>query len=268
VQRKPQRAATSSAAAPILARLPRLRRVQPLSLVGAIMQDHVPLTLAQTLDLAEGNGGFRKALGELMQGLRIGEGEPGRRIVVTSPASGEGRTLTTLALAHHAAAAGYRVLAVECDLQQPAFARALSLPDRPGLLGVLAGALPIRDAVTQTGNPKLDVLMAGGASTRAADRLVRKSLAQLLAVFRSYDVVLIDCPLPSRPHNRYLVGIDNVLVCMKADAALAERTAGAVSAVKALGGGNVAVAVTMAEPERATSRQPRPVPVEVYARAV
>src|SRR5579883_869956 len=179
VQRKPQRAATSSAAAPILARLPRLRRVQPLSLVGAIMQDHVPLTLAQTLDLAEGNGGFRKALGELMQGLRIGEGEPGRRIVVTSPASGEGRTLTTLALAHHAAAAGYRVLAVECDLQQPAFARALSLPDRPGLLGVLAGALPIRDAVTQTGNPKLDVLMAGGASTRAADRLVRKSLAQL-----------------------------------------------------------------------------------------
>ena len=268
VQRKPQGAATSSAAAPILARLPRLRRLQPLSLVGAIMQDHVPLTLAQTLDLAEGNGGFRKALGELMQGLRIGEGEPGRRIVVTSAASGEGRTLATLALAHHAAAAGCRVLAVECDLQQPAFARALSLPDRPGLLGVLAGAIPIRDAVTQTGNPKLDVLMAGGASTKAADRLVRKSLAQLLAVFRSYDVVLIDAPLPSRPHNRYLAGIDNVLVCMKADAALAERTAGAVSAVKALGGSNIAVAVTMAEPERATSRQPRPVPVEVYARAV
>jgi MinD-like ATPase involved in chromosome partitioning or flagellar assembly len=188
--------------------------------------------------------------------------------VVTSPASGEGRTLTTLALAHHAAAMGCRVLAVECDLQQPAFARVLSLTHRPGLLGVLAGAIPVRDAVTRTDNPKLDVLMAGGASPKAADRLARKSLAQLLAVFRSYDVVLIDSPLPSRPRSRHLAGIDNVLLCMKGDAEMTERTAGAVSAVRALGGSNIAIAVTMAEPERATSRQPRTVPTEVYARAV
>ena len=267
-ERKSRRATPSGPDTPILARLPRLRRLQPVSLVGAIMQDHVPLTVAQTLDLAEGHGGFRQALAELMQGLRIGEGEPGRRIVVTSPAPGEGRTLTTLALAHHAAAMGCRVLAVECDLQRPAFARALSLSDKPGLLGALAGAISVRDAVTRTDNPKLDVLMAGGASAKAADRLARKNLAQLLSVFRSYDVVLIDSPLPSQPHARYLAGVDSVLLCMKGDHALTERTAAAVAAVKALGGSNIAIAATMAEPERGTARQPRPVPTEVYARAV
>ena len=265
-ERKPRRATAS--AAPVVARLPRLRRLQPLSLVGAVMQDHVPLTLMQTLDLAEGNGGFRQALGELMGALHIGEGEPGRRIVVTSPAPGEGRTLTTLALAHHAAAMGCRVLAVECDLERPAFARALSLPGKPGLLGVLAGAISIRDAVRHTDNSKLDVLMAGGASAKAAERLARKNLAQLLSVFRSYDVVLIDSPLPARPHARHLAGIDSVLLCMKGDDALDKRTAAAVSTVKALGGCNIAIAATMAEPERATTRQLRPAPAEVYARAV
>ncbi|WP_024514178.1 exopolysaccharide transport family protein [Bradyrhizobium sp. Tv2a-2] len=267
-ERKPQRAATSGTGTPILARLPRLRRQQAVSLVGAIMQDHVPLTLAQTLDLAEGHRAFRQALGDLMDVLRIGEGEPGRCIVVTSPASGEGRTLTTLALAHHAAAMGCRVLAVECDLQHPAFAHVLSLTGGPGLLGVLAGDIAIRDAVIRTDNPKLDVLVAGGASEKAADRLARKSLAQLLSVFRSYDVVFIDSPLPTRRHARYLSGVDSTLLCMKGDSTLAERMAAAVAAVKALGGSNVAIAATMVEPEHGTLRQPRPVPAEVYARAV
>jgi polysaccharide biosynthesis transport protein len=267
-ERKSQRTVTSGAGAPVLARLPRLRPHQPASLVGAIMQDHVPLTLAQALDLAEGHGGFRQALGDLMRGLRIGEGEPGRRIVVNSLAPGEGRTLTTLALAHHAAAMGCRVLAVECDLLRPAFAGALSLSGKPGLLGVLAGAIPVRDAVTRTDNPKLDVLMAGGASAKAADRLARKNLAQLLSVFRSYDVVLIDSPLPPWRHARYLAGVDSVLVCVKGDNTLAERAAAAVAASKALGASNIAIAATMAEPERATSRLPQPVPAEVYARAV
>jgi polysaccharide biosynthesis transport protein len=269
-ERRPQRAATSESEAgvPILTRMPRLRPPQPVSLVGAIMQDHVPLTLAQVLDLAEGHGGFRQALGDLMRALRIGEGEPGRRIVVTSPEPGEGRTLTTLALAHHAAAMGCRVLAVECDLHRPAFSRALSLSGKPGLLGVLAGAIPVRDAVTRTDNPRLDVLMAGGASAKGAERLARKNLAQLLSVFRSYDVVLIDSPVPSGRYARNFAGVDSVLLCMKGDRELRERMAAAVAAVKALGGSNIAIAATMAEPERGTVRQPRPVPAEVYARAV
>src|SRR6185437_11704778 len=145
--------------------------------------------------------------------------EPRRCIAVTSAGPGEGRTLTTLALANHAAAMGCRVLAVECDLQRPIFARALSIFAKAGLVDVLKGAISVRDAVVQTGNPNLDVLMAGGASSKVADELARKDLAQMLSVFRSYDVVLIDTPLPSH-EGRYFAGIDSVLICMKSDDAL------------------------------------------------
>jgi len=252
---------------PILSRLPHLKRVHPASVVGAILQDHLPLTVGEALDLAESNGRFRQSLANLMLGLRIGEGEPGRRIVVTSQGRAEGRTLTTLALANHAAAMGLRVLAVECDLQQPAFARALSIPAKTGLIDVLKGAISVRDAVVTTGNPKLDLLLAGGASTKAADQLARKNLSQLLSVFRSYDVVLIDSPLPSR-QGRYFTGVDSVLVCMKGDDALKGRATAAVAAVKALGASNVAIAATMAEPVRGTMRPVRPVRAAISARAV
>jgi polysaccharide biosynthesis transport protein len=252
---------------PILSRLPHLKRVYPSSVVGAILQDHLPLTVGEALDIAESNGRFRQSLANLMLGLRIGEGEPGRRIVVTSQGRAEGRTLTTLALANHAAAMGLRVLAVECDLQQPAFARALSIPAKAGLIDVLKGAISVRDAVVTTGNPKLDLLLAGGASTKAADQLARKNLSQLLSVFRSYDVVLIDSPLPSR-QGRYFTGADSVLVCMKGDDALKGRATAAVAAVKALGASNVAIAATMAEPVRGTMRPVRPVRAAISARAV
>lgn len=252
---------------PILSRLPQLRRVQPVSIVGAILQDHLPLTLGEVLDLAESHGRFRQSLATLMQGLHIGEGEPGRRIAVTSPGRGEGATLTTLALANHAAAMGCRVLAVECDLQRPAFASALSIAGTTGLADVLSGTLAVRDAVVQTGNPRLDVLMAGGASAKAADQLARKNLAELLSAFRSYDLILIDAPLPLR-QGRFFAGVDSVLICIKGDEALKPRAASAVAAVKALGASNVAIAATMAEPSRGTLRPARPMRAEISARAV
>ena len=97
--------------------------------------------------------------------------------------------------------------------------------------------------------------------------LAQKDLAQLLSVFRSYDVILIDTPLPSRG-GRYLAGIDSVLICMKSDGALKGRAASAVAAVKALGASSVAIAATMAEPASGTLRETRPIPAEATARAV
>jgi hypothetical protein len=109
--------------------------------------------------------------------------------------------------------------------------------------------------------------MAGDASSKAADRLAQKDLAQLLAVFRSYDVVLIDTPLPSH-EGRYFAGIDSVLICMKGDGALKGRAASAVAAVKARGASSVAIAATLAEPASGTLRQARPIRAEATARAV
>ncbi len=254
------------AGAPILARLPKLRKPQPASVVGAILQDHLQLSVAQALRLTEADAGFQQMLGNLRLGLRIGEAEQGQRIAVTSAAAGEGRTLTTLALAQHVAARGCRVLAVECDLLTPAFAQALSIDGGPGLLGVLAGSIAACDAVVHTDHPNLDALLAGGVSAKVADLLFSRNLAELLSVLEDYDAVLIDSPLPSL-QTRYLAGLDSAVLCMRGDGSLIGRAASAVARVKALGATNIAIAVTMVEAERSIAPPPTSIPAKAYARA-
>jgi uncharacterized protein involved in exopolysaccharide biosynthesis len=254
------------AGAPILARLPGLKKPQPLSVVGAILQDHRHASVAEALELAKSSPAYRQALENLRLRLHIGNSEPGPRILVTSPAQGEGRTVTTLALARHLAAAGCRVLAVECDFSRPAFAQALAVGTGPGLSEVLAGSVGVRDAVKRTGDPNLDVLVAGGAIPKAAGKLFSKGPLALLARVGSYDAVLIDGPLPPGK-GRYLAGFDKVLICMRDDGALMGRAASAVSGARALGASNVAIAVTTAEADRTFAYRPTRDPAEAYARA-
>ena len=254
------------AGAPIVARLPKLKKPQPASAIGAILQNHLHVSLAEMLQLAEADAGFQRTLENLKTVLHIGEEKPGQRIVVTSPAAGEGKTLTTLALARHLAAAGCRVLAVECDLLKPTFARALSVDGEPGLSGVLVRSIALPDAVVQTADPNLDVLVAGSDGAKPADRLFSKNLTKLLSTLDDYDAVLIDSPLPARK-SRYLAGVDSVLVCMRGDASLMGGAASAVAAVKASGASNIAIAVTMAEEDRRAAPEVLLMPAEAYARA-
>jgi uncharacterized protein involved in exopolysaccharide biosynthesis len=254
------------AGAQILARLPGLKKPQPLSLVGAILQDHRHASVPEVLELAQGNPAFRQALENLKLRLHIGNSKPGPRILVTSPAPGEGRTVTTLALAQHLAAAGCRVLAVECDFSGPTFAQALAIGTGPGLSEVLAGSVRAADAVKRTDNPNLDVLVAGGAIPKVADKLFSKGPVAVLSRIGNYDAVLIDGPLPPGK-GRYLAGFDKVLICMRDDGALIGRAASAVSGARALGAPNVAIAVTMAEADRAFAYPPNRAPAEAYARA-
>jgi uncharacterized protein involved in exopolysaccharide biosynthesis len=254
------------AGVPILARLPRLRRPQALSAVGAILQDHLAVSLPEMLQLAEADARFQQALANLALGLRIGEGVGVRRIVMTSMDNSEGKTLTTLALAQYAARTGLRALAVECDLRNPCFARALSARNGPGLADVVAGSVALKDTVVQTAEPGLDVLLAGAASEKFADQLLGKKLAALLSPLQDYDIVLIDSPLPAR-QNKYLAGIDSVLLCMRGEGAPTGRAGAAVASVKSCGAKNIAIAVTFAEADRRIAPHLRPTPAEAYARA-
>jgi hypothetical protein len=255
-----------TAGAPIVARLPALKRPQAISAVGAILQGHAAVSLAEALRLAERDAGFQQMLANLALSLRVGAGEPVRRIAVTSPGSGHGKTLTALALAQHAARAGCRVLAVECDLRQPAFARALSIQADAGMAEVLSGAISLDDAIAPTADRNLDVVLAGEGSANLADQLFGASLASLLARLRGYDIVLADSPLPPGKTG-YLAGMDGILLCMRGESASMGRVAAAVAGARACGATNIAIAVTFVEPDRAIAHQGRPTAAEAYARA-
>jgi uncharacterized protein involved in exopolysaccharide biosynthesis/Mrp family chromosome partitioning ATPase len=254
------------AGVPILARLPRLKEPRQASVVSEILQSHLSLSVPRVLWLAADDDEFQRVLHQLKPHLGIGNGRRARRIVVTSPETGDGKTVTTLALAEHLAASGCRVLAVECDMLNPGFEQALGLEGGVGLLGVLAGSMTARDAVVRTAHPNLDALVAGAGSAKAADLLFGRKLAGLLADVGDYDAVLIDSPPPSGGSG-YFAGIDHVMVCMRGNALLIGRAASAIAGVKALGAESIAIAVTMEETHHATARRPSLIPTEAYARA-
>ena len=216
------------------------------------------------LRLAASNDDFQAMLHNLKLGLRLGA-DPGQRVVVTSHGSGDGKTATTLALAEHLAAFGYRVLVVECDVLNPSFEKVFGLDGGIGLLGALAGPVNVRDAVVRTTVPNLDVLVAGAAGAKAAGLLFGNNLSKMLADVGNYDAVLIDSPLPVN-QNSYFAGIDHVVVCMRGDGSLIGRAASTVAEVKAFAASSVVIAVTMEEARRATA-EPAFVPTEAYVRA-
>ncbi len=258
------------AGVPIIACLPRLKTLGQLSVVGAILQNHRALSIPQLLRLASEDGGFQGALHDLVRALGIGDGRT-RRIVVTSAERGEGKTATLLVLAEHLAAAGRRVLVVECDERNPAFEQVFALRSA-GLRGVATGAIALEAAVQRTDHPNFDVLPLGfavlplGRGAAPVPDLIAHSLASLSG-FRGYDAVLIDMPLPAHP-GHHLAGIDRVLLCVRSDRTGIEPAIAAIDQARALGAADVAIVVTMTEPERScTDHIAAFAPPDVYARA-
>ncbi|WP_284416942.1 MULTISPECIES: exopolysaccharide transport family protein [unclassified Bradyrhizobium] len=249
----------------ILACLPRLKTLRQMSALGAILQGYQPLAIPQVLRLASEDGEFQQTLHDLVHELGVDQATRPQRIAVTSPESGDGKTTTVCALAEHLAAAGSRVLLVECDLAHPIFAQVMALPPHRGWLRALEHGTPLRDDVLNTEHAHLDVLPAGAATGPVGDILEAINLDALLAGLDDYDVILIDTPLPAR--NDFLAGIDWAVVCVRSDRSLIEPAVTTVNRSRALGAGDVGIVVTMTESERHVMPQPQVASAAAYAEA-
>jgi len=119
-----------------------------------------------------------------------------RTILVSSPAPGEGKTTVVSNLAIAMAQAGQKTLIVDADFRRPMQHRVFSLDRRAkGLSCVLAGQMPLAEAIDHTGLENLDVLTCGPHVPNPAEMLNSKGFAQIVkALAQEYDRVLIDSP--------------------------------------------------------------------------
>ncbi|HEY8332527.1 MAG TPA: CpsD/CapB family tyrosine-protein kinase, partial [Tardiphaga sp.] len=253
--------------ASILARLPVIAKDVPESPIGAILAGQSGLSLVRSLSLAQQDPAYQAALRDLAAGL-MPEVTPAacRKILVTAPGAGEGKTFLTLALAQHLAIAGRRVLAVECDLRTPRFEAALALVGGRGLQAVLLGDAQPRDVVVRTATPNLDVIAAGPASSQF-ELLRRKQLSDLLLWSQSYDVVLVDGPIPAVLMDVGVLArqVDGVLLSMRTGSFSIGEAVATTSAIKAAGGKVLGIAMTMMKPD--ASARPAEPAVDAYLRA-
>jgi len=149
----------------------------------------MPLALASPDDLAvEHLRALRTALGFVLNAR-------GNVVAVGSASPGAGKTFVCANLAHLLAAAGKRVLLVDADLRRGTLHRQFGAEQGPGLADVLAGKVPLADALRATETAGIDLVPRGRLSSRPGELLATQRLADVLGeVAKRYDLVVVDTP--------------------------------------------------------------------------
>jgi capsular exopolysaccharide synthesis family protein len=117
-----------------------------------------------------------------------------RSLLVTSPASEDGRTTVVTNLAICIAQAGKKVLIVDSNFRQAALTRIFpSASGSQGLSSALVGAVGWRDAVVATEIPNLSVMPAGPMPPNPAELLGSEFARRMVEEMKAeYDQVIFD----------------------------------------------------------------------------
>lgn len=118
---------------------------------------------------------------------------PPKVIVITSALPLDGKTTTALNLAITFAQAGKRTVVVETDLRRPKSSAYLGVDSAVGLTDVLAGQIPLSEALIPWNRGQLTVLPAGHVPPNPSELLASQQMHDVMATLREeYDVVIVD----------------------------------------------------------------------------
>ena len=137
-----------------------------------------------------------EALRSLRTNLRFMDVDnPPRKIVVSSPLPGDGKSTIACNLALTLARSGEPVVLVDGDLRRPTVATNLELPGGAGLSDVLTGRAALADVLQRTPHDAhLLVLGAGTIPPNPSEVLGSTRMRQLLEELAKHATVIIDAP--------------------------------------------------------------------------
>ena len=128
-----------------------------------------------------------------VQFLNIDTGTPS--FVITSAAPSEGKSTTAANLALTLAETGMRVALIDADLRKPRIADMFRMEGGVGLTDVLAGRVPLSQAMQRWGRSKLFLLAAGTLPPNPAELLGSRGMWRVLEELRqAFDYIVIDAP--------------------------------------------------------------------------
>lgn len=122
-----------------------------------------------------------------------------RVIGVSSSLSGEGKSLTSINLAHSLSQLDQKVILVDCDMRRPTVAEKLEIRKKPGLSSCLTGQSELEALVQYCGIPNEEtafhVIAAGQNPPNPVELLSSDKMEAVLNALRErYDYVILDLP--------------------------------------------------------------------------
>jgi capsular exopolysaccharide synthesis family protein len=180
----------------------------------------VPHADAEELGAADlGAGPFAEAYRLVRTNLQFVSVDTHPRVLmITSADQGEGKTTTSIHLAHALVQTGLRVLLVEADLRRPRVTSYLGLIAGAGLTNVLTGTATADEVLQPVGSGALSVLAAGPLPPNPSELLSSDAMRNLLATASdSWDLVLVDAAplLPVADAAGLAALVDGVVVAVR-----------------------------------------------------
>ena len=116
-------------------------------------------------------------------------------LTISSPGSGDGKSLVSSNLALSFAEAGYRTLLIDGDIRRGELHRMFSLDRRPGLLDYLVGDAPMDSVVRPSTHEGLSVIPCGTRRQQGPELLGSAAMSHLMAEMKTrFNVIIVDSP--------------------------------------------------------------------------
>jgi polysaccharide biosynthesis transport protein len=142
--------------------------------------------------------------GEAFRTLRaslalLGTDDSARRVfLITSAVPSEGKSFSSLSLAHSFAMNGYRTVLIEGDMRRPTYHtvfKGVANRETPGLSDVLSRNRKLEEVLVQTPYENLSVLYAGSRAPNPAELLTEERLRETIDELKEwFERIVIDTP--------------------------------------------------------------------------
>ena len=139
-------------------------------------------------------------------------------ITITSPGSGDGKSLVSANLALSFADAGYRTLLIDGDIRCGAQHAVFGATVQPGLLNHLAGQTSVEGTVQRTPHDKLFFVARGARIHGGPELIASQSMTEFLVQVRTrFDAIILDSPPLSAGIDPLALGVHtrNLLLVLR-----------------------------------------------------
>ena len=177
-----------------------------------------------------------------------------KSVVLTSAFPGEGKTTTAVNLAVVLAQLGRRVLLVDADLHKSRLHEIFQIPNRVGLVSVLAEGIEPSRAIVKTSVPGVFVVPAGPEAPNPSGLLASDAMQKFLDLAAvNFDHVIVDSApvLPVSDTLVFAAQTDGVVLCVRGGSTARDHVIRARDRIQRSGVPIVGVLINALEPEHA-----------------